>query len=72
MPTYEDLPDGDYSLTKVDIKEIVDKYPDKVVDIIDRERDVVIVMDTCKLILRKERKNVRSFDGIHPRPDNLN
>ena len=72
MTTYEDLPDGDYSLTKVDIKEIVDKYPDKVVDIIDRERDVVIVMDTCKLKLRKERKNVRSFDGIHPRPDNLN
>ena len=72
MTTYEDLPDGYYSLTKVDIKEIVDKYPDKVVDIIDRERDVVIVMDTCKLILRKERKNVRSFDGIHPRPDNLN
>ena len=50
MTTYEDLPDGDYSLTKVDIKEIVDKYPDKVVDIIDRERDVVIVMDTSKLI----------------------
>ena len=72
MTTYEDLPDGDYSLAKVDIKEIVDKYPDKVVDIIDRERDVVIVMDTCKIILRKERKNVRSFDGIHPRPDNLN
>ena len=34
--------------------------------------DVVIVMDTCKLILRKERKNDESFDGIHPRSDQLN
>ena len=72
MTIYDDLPDGDYSLNKVDIKEIVDKYPDKVVDIIDRERDVVVVMDTCKLILRKERKNDESFDGIHPRSDQLN
>ena len=61
MTTYDELPDGDYSLNKVDIKEIVDKYPDKVVDIIDRERDVVIVMYTCKLILKKEKKNVKSF-----------
>ena len=37
-----------------------------------RERDVVVVMDTCKLILRKERKNDKSFDGIHPRTDQLN
>jgi|TARA_R100001530_G_scaffold39832_1_gene30706 hypothetical protein len=72
MTIYDDLPEGDYSLTRVGIKEIVDKYPDKVVDIIDRERDVVIVMDTCKLILRKERKNDESFDGIHPRSDQLN
>ena len=72
MTMYEDLPEGDYSLNRVDIKEIVDKYPDKVVDIIDRERDVVIVMDTCKLILRKERKDGGSFGGIHPRSDNLN
>ena len=72
MTIYDDLPDGDYSLNKVDIKEIVDKYPDKVVDIIDRERDVVVVMDTCKLILRKEKKNDKNFDGIHPRSDQLN
>ena len=53
MIDYDDLPDGDYSLDRVDIKEIINKYPDKVVDVIDREKDVVIVMDTCKLILRK-------------------
>ena len=72
MSTYDELPDGDYSLTRVDIKEIVDKYPDKIVNIIDRERDVVIVMDTCKLILRKEKNHDESFDGIHPRTDQLN
>ena len=47
------FPDGDYTLETVTIKEIINKYPDKVVDIIDRERDTVIVMDTCKIIMRK-------------------
>tara|TARA_R100000789_G_scaffold4621_1_gene8248 strand:+ start:510 stop:668 length:159 start_codon:yes stop_codon:yes gene_type:complete len=48
-----DLPDGDYNLTQVSVKELIDKYPDKVMDIIDRKRDVVIVLDTCKIIMRK-------------------
>tara|TARA_R100001086_G_scaffold226982_1_gene145886 strand:- start:235 stop:393 length:159 start_codon:yes stop_codon:yes gene_type:complete len=47
------LPDGDYNLTQVSVKELIDKYPDKVMDIIDRKRDVVIVLDTCKIIMRK-------------------
>ena len=47
------MPDGDYALETVTIKEIMNKYPDKVVDIIDRERDIVVVMDTCKIIMRK-------------------
>jgi len=33
----------------------MNKYPDKVVDIIDRERDIVVVLDTCKIIMRKAR-----------------
>ena len=49
------MPDGDYALETVTIKEIMNKYPDKVVDIIDRERDIVVVMDTCKIIMRKAR-----------------
>ena len=49
------MPDGDYALETVTIKEIMNKYPDKVVDVIDRERDIVIVMDTCKIIMRKTR-----------------
>ena len=31
------MPNGDYALETVTIKEIMDKYPDKVVDILDRE-----------------------------------
>ena len=53
MIVYDEVPDAEWSLTRVDIKEIINKYPDKVVDIIDRERDVVIVMDTCRIVLRK-------------------
>ena len=53
MIDYDDVPDAEWSLTRVDIKEIIDKYPDKVVEIIDRNKDVVVVMDTCRLILRK-------------------
>jgi len=49
------MPDGDYALETVTIKEIMNKYPDKVVDVIDRERDIVVVMDTCKIIMRKTR-----------------
>ena len=50
-----DMPDGDYALETVTIKEIMNKYPDKVVNILDRERDIVVVMDTCKIIMRKVR-----------------
>ena len=53
MIDYDDVPDAEWSLSRVDIKDIIDKYPDKVVDVIDRKKSVVIVMDTCKLILRK-------------------
>ena len=72
MSIYEDLPQGEYSLNKVDIREIVDKYPDKVVEIIDRERDVVIVLDTCKILLKKEKNNVKSFNGVHNRTNQFN
>ena len=51
------MPDGDYALETVTIKEIINKYPDKVVDVLDRERDIVVVMDTCKIIMRKTGSN---------------
>ena len=53
MIDYDEVPDAEWSLSRIDIKDIIDKYPDKVVDVIDRGRDVLIVMDTSKLILRK-------------------
>ena len=53
MIDYDDIPDAEWSLSRIDIRNIIDKYPDKVVDVIDRGKNVLIVMDTCKLILRK-------------------
>ena len=54
MSIYEDLPQGEYSLNKVDIREIVDKYPDKVVDIIDRE----VFLDEILLYIHISRTNL--------------
>ena len=48
-------PDGDYVLESMNIKEIVDKYPDKIIDVIDRKKDVVIIMDTCRIVFKKVR-----------------
>jgi len=31
----------------------MDKYPDKVVDIIDRKKDIVVIMDTCRIVIKK-------------------
>jgi len=46
----------DCVLENISIKEIMNKYPDKVIKkgVIDRERDTVLILDTCKIIIRKE------------------
>ena len=49
------VPDGDYVLESMNIKEIVDKYPDKIIDVVDRKKDVVIIMDTCRIVFKKVR-----------------
>ena len=49
-----DIPDGDYNLTQLTVKEIIDKYPDKVVDVINRKKDVVLILDTCRIVMRKK------------------
>ena len=49
----ENIPDGNYVLDSINIKELVDKYPDKVVDVVDRERDIVVIMDTCRIVIKK-------------------
>jgi len=45
-----------YRIENVSIKEIMNKYPDKVIDAVDRKIDTVLVLDTCKIIFKKERK----------------
>jgi len=32
MIDYDDIPDAEWSLSRIDIRNIIDKYPDKVVD----------------------------------------
>ena len=49
----ENIPDGNYVLQSINIKELMDKYPDKVVDVVDRERDIVVIMDTCRIVIKK-------------------
>ena len=41
-------------LEQISIKEIMDKYPDLVCDVVDRDRDTVLVMSKCKIIFRKQ------------------
>ena len=41
-------------LEQISIKEIMDKYPDLVCDVVDRDRDIVLVMSKCKIIFRKQ------------------
>ena len=40
-------------LEKISIKEISSKYPDKVVGVIDRRNDSILILDTCKIIFKK-------------------
>ncbi len=36
-------------LSKISIKEIMDKYPDKVVDVYGEGKDAVLVLNTCRI-----------------------
>lgn len=38
-----------FRLGKVSIKEIMDKYPDKVVDVYEEGKNAVMVLDTCRI-----------------------
>ena len=41
-------------LENISIKEIMDKYPDLVCDVIDRDKDIILVMSKCKIVFRKQ------------------
>jgi len=38
-----------FRLEKLTIKEIMEKYPDKVVDIYSEGKDAVLILDTCRI-----------------------
>tara|TARA_R100001530_G_scaffold132852_1_gene105627 strand:+ start:247 stop:462 length:216 start_codon:yes stop_codon:yes gene_type:complete len=38
-----------FRLGNITIKEIMDKYPDKVVDVYTEGKDAVMVLDTCRI-----------------------
>ena len=44
-----------YRLKNISIKEIMDKYPDKVVGVRDRKKDSVLILDTCRIVFPKNK-----------------
>ena len=42
-----------YQLKQISLKEIVDKFPDKVVKVMDREKDTVLYLSTMRIIFQK-------------------
>ena len=40
-------------LENISIKEIMDKYPDLVCDVVDRDKETLLIMSKCKIIFRK-------------------
>ena len=57
----QNLPSGKYCLDSITIKEIYDKYPDKIADtIINRDGITHLVMDTCTMVFNSNFKRVSS------------
>ena len=49
-----DLPEEqNYQLNQVSLKEIVAKFPDKVVKVVDREKDTVLHLSNMRIIFKK-------------------
>jgi len=46
--------DNRYRLENISIKEIVDKYPDKYVKTLQKGKNTVLVLDTCKIVFKNE------------------
>lgn len=40
---------GNFILEKITIKEIMEKYPDKVVDVYAQSKDAILLLDTCRI-----------------------
>ena len=56
-----------YRLNNVSMKEIKDKYPDKIVDAYAEDGRLVIVMDTCKIKFdeRVKQQKGNKYGAIH-------
>ena len=52
-----------FRLGKVSIKEIMDKYPDKVVDVYAEGKNAVMVLDTCRIKFTNTEINRGAEDG---------
>jgi len=42
-----------YELKQISLREIVDKYPDKVVKVVDRKKDTVLYLNNMRIIFSK-------------------
>jgi hypothetical protein len=49
----QNMPDGEYGIKNISMKEIIDKYPDKIIEVIDNKKTSILVLDTCKVIFTK-------------------
>jgi len=52
-----------FRLGHVTIKEIMDKYPDKVVDVYSEGKNAVMVLDTCRIKFTNTEINRGAKDG---------
>ena len=59
-----DIPDGDYNLTQITVKEIMDKYPDKVVDSYSEGKHFVLVLDTCRIKFRNTSDTTKESNNV--------
>lgn len=60
-PLTQNLSTGKYCLNTIDVKEICDKYPDKIMDAVMNKHGVThLVMDTCTILFNSKFKRVSS------------
>ena len=49
--------DSRYRLQTISIKEIINKYPDKYVNTYQRGKNVVLTLDTCKIVFTNKKED---------------
>lgn len=46
--------DNRYRLSKISVMEIIDKYPDKYVETLQKGKNTILVLDTCKIVFKNK------------------